>query len=55
MNGSLRIIHNIIYNGIHEKKIINGRKITKKNIRGHPVDIYISNKSVRIKEIWAVE
>ena len=34
-----------------KKKIINGRKITKKNIRGHPVDIYISNKSVRIKEI----
>ena len=46
----------ILYNSIHEeKKIINGRKITKKNIRGHPVDIYISNKSVRIKEIWAVE
>ena len=39
-------------NSIHEeKKIINGRKITKINIRGHPVDISISNKFVRIKEI----
>ena len=41
----------ILYNSNHEKEIINGRKITKKNIRGHPVDIFISNRFVRIKEI----
>ena len=34
-----------------EKKIINGRKITKEDIRGHPVDIFISNRFVRIKAI----